>query len=927
MLNPNLISKRQILSNKRRTAKLGLISLLTESEINNLALKHFGVYQDNQLIAYECPYSGKLITNNKEIVLEHIIPTSSLGATILFNTIPVSSSVNGLDEKGSLHLLTWFHSSSKYQNCLSTSRIIKILDYIFDGYDIVISNYLKTPNFFNNNLLEEKTSSLKLIKFTNLTNFTKITSNKKTTFKAIDNIYISFLIDLIKELQVQNVNVKKYQTKLNYLLKLNLFQEIDRYLLFQNILKEILKEKFQDKENIELTYMLNIDIKSLSFNMEEYQTKLEIKNELNSRITNLEIILKEKNIDLLSYFQDIKTNLPFLFKKTNDITLLDINNLIKNIKLSHQTKFNYLKQQIENNEVLTLDIKSFASKIKTLRFKKNQKPAFNIVLKPNELKYLSTSSKKRAQELYLEILKKSLKYNIYPKEDLIYTRSNKLYCNQILAYYHELEVFKVDSIKDLDFRLQRYLMNKYNKIIKKSFLVRLVEWQELNKGDIPSASMFASFEEKYLATKMLAYLSYSPKKHSFNNNFSKEELKYLATSKEQVLNWLYYELYQKAKQYNYPLKIDILPKRLQRPKKKHLIFQEFIDWFLTNQDKLPSEYSKSKTERKIATFYQNIRKICKRETNSFSIPLNREELKTLANSNDLRLLRCYKNIYDKAHIYNIYMEYQEIPKKVASISSLKFKKMFTWIKDKDKTPSIISKDKRELEIGKIFQAIKTLDGHGKNYFQMNLLKEELELLATSTNDIFKNLYQIILFKSLKLNIYSKKDIVYTLENENLYYYYKSYYEDIKKYGNINFRELDVNIQIEIMNKYPNLVSKTSFLKLLDWLKDNEGTPYKERCKVKKIEDSKIGSFWFRIKNVLESSNRKFRFKTMLSKEELKYMALSDDIRLKTCFQRIVQKAIKKKIVINYYPDSLLQKLKREDKEYYSLINKKKLVQK
>jgi len=96
-----LLTIEQIRNNLRRTASEKLISLINKKELEQLALKYYGEYDKNgNLMGYRCPYSGVLITDTKDLVLEHIIPVSSKGGTILFNCIPTSSMVNGYDEKG-----------------------------------------------------------------------------------------------------------------------------------------------------------------------------------------------------------------------------------------------------------------------------------------------------------------------------------------------------------------------------------------------------------------------------------------------------------------------------------------------------------------------------------------------------------------------------------------------------------------------------------------------------------------------------------------------------------------------------------------------------------------------------------------------------------------------------------------------------------
>lgn len=132
-----LISRNQIESNLRRTASYGYISLLNQKQLEELALKHYGVYENNKLVGYTCPYSGELVTNFNDIVLEHIIPVSSTGGTVLFNCIPTSSKVNGSNEKGSKHLLSWWTKKDYF----SAEKLDNLLTYIYEAYDTVFKEH------------------------------------------------------------------------------------------------------------------------------------------------------------------------------------------------------------------------------------------------------------------------------------------------------------------------------------------------------------------------------------------------------------------------------------------------------------------------------------------------------------------------------------------------------------------------------------------------------------------------------------------------------------------------------------------------------------------------------------------------------------------------------------------------------------------
>lgn len=195
------VSKYQMKNNLRRTAKLGLISLLNKNELEQLALKYYGEFDKNgDLIGYQCPYSGDIIKNNKKIVLEHIIPVSSGGGTVLFNCIPTSEKVNMISEKGANHLLTWWKSKKYY----TPEKLDRLLSYIFEAYDIVFKNYT----------IEEIENSYEDIDFDEEN---KYDADNKTTSKEVSQIlkrqaektgiisYLGFINDCINELKEKKI--------------------------------------------------------------------------------------------------------------------------------------------------------------------------------------------------------------------------------------------------------------------------------------------------------------------------------------------------------------------------------------------------------------------------------------------------------------------------------------------------------------------------------------------------------------------------------------------------------------------------------------------------------------------------------------------------------------------------------------------------
>ena len=349
----SLMSKSQITGNLRRTAKKGLISLLNKKELEKLALKYYGITDGNgNYIGYQCPYSGDEIKDIKKLVIEHIIPISSNGGTVLFNCIPTSEEVNKASEKGALHLLYWWTKKDYY----SPEKLDKLLSYIFDAYDIVFKNNTieEVKNSYDDIDIDEKEIS----KEADETTTSSIESQKLKEQAKMTGVisYLGFINDCITELKNKNYDTSKYEIKLKEYETKGIFKEVERYTLFQNILKETIKNKIDEDNRSELTYTLNINISKLMESMKNYQSPEEITKEIQNRIDNIENILDKHNIGIISFFEDSKNN-DILYKKETEITEEDISKLVNEINLSVSDKFNKLCEFVEKNKG-TLPIRS-----------------------------------------------------------------------------------------------------------------------------------------------------------------------------------------------------------------------------------------------------------------------------------------------------------------------------------------------------------------------------------------------------------------------------------------------------------------------------------------------------------------------------------------------------------------------------------------
>ena len=353
--NAELISDTQIYDNLRRASKKGLISLINKNQLINLALKYFGVYDDNHtLIGYTCPYSGRLITDFSELDLEHIIPISSNGGTALFNCIPASKEVNGFKEKSNKNLIEWW-TNSKYWDSDAPKRLKKLVNYILDGYEIVFKEYtaeeVETSYLsmnINDNILKED-DDLTIGK----------SKKKKINKERKIQSYLGFLNQCITQLNNYNIDTNQISDKIKSLEANNIFQDIDRYTLFQNILQKCIKERINENDRSYLRYTLNLDIMKLMKSISS-SNKDEIYNEISNRLINIETLLKENNLSLIDYFESLTelSDNNIIYKNISEISDNNINLFIKEIKVVFSSKVNIFIEMLNDGNSNILSAKN-----------------------------------------------------------------------------------------------------------------------------------------------------------------------------------------------------------------------------------------------------------------------------------------------------------------------------------------------------------------------------------------------------------------------------------------------------------------------------------------------------------------------------------------------------------------------------------------
>ena len=318
-----LITSSQIEANLRRTAEKGYISLLDHYGLEKLAIKYFGIYEEDELIGYQCPYSGELITDYRNLVLEHIIPVSSKGGTVLFNCIPTSVEVNKVSEKGAKHLIDWW-TNSKYWNETAPQRLEKLVNYILEGYNNVFEEY--TIEEVENSYLEididyemEEEADL---------NYTSRNESKLLEKQSQENkihSYLGFLLDCINTLDTYNIDTTNIKNNLKQLEEKEIFKDIERYQTFQNIIQSLIKSKIGDDTQSHLTYLLRFNTKKLMNSIPSNNIN-EIIAEINTRLNNLENLLSENNLSIIEYFKSLGDieDIDIIYKNINSILLITV---------------------------------------------------------------------------------------------------------------------------------------------------------------------------------------------------------------------------------------------------------------------------------------------------------------------------------------------------------------------------------------------------------------------------------------------------------------------------------------------------------------------------------------------------------------------------------------------------------------------------
>ena len=338
----NLISYSQVDGNLRRTADRGLVSELYRRQMNALALKYFGVdsngnYTENKedIVAYRCPYSGEIISDLSTAHLEHILPVSSNGGTVLFNCIPILDKVN-LSKRDEANLLVWWQE----QNYFNYDRLERLIQYMLEAYTLAFKEPSEEELYDYDNSL----NSDDYIENDDLSIDLKDKTSNQTNINIQQTItYYQLINDLINELS-KNRDVSKYNSQLNSLKEQNIFDNIDELEKVINAVQTVFKETLGESSKSYLSYSLNIDMNKL---LSSLKTK-DYESEIRARLSFINELVKDNNKEINDYFESLadieEENILYKYNPHQE----DITYFLNSIRISHKSKIRIFIEMLSN---------------------------------------------------------------------------------------------------------------------------------------------------------------------------------------------------------------------------------------------------------------------------------------------------------------------------------------------------------------------------------------------------------------------------------------------------------------------------------------------------------------------------------------------------------------------------------------------------
>ena len=442
----NLISYSQVDGNLKRTADRGLVSELYRRQMNALALKYFGVdsngnYTENKkdIVAYRCPYSGEIISDLSTAHLEHILPVSSNGGTVLFNCIPILDKVN-LSKRDEANLLVWWQE----QNYFNYDRLERLIQYMLEAYTLAFKEPTEEELYDYDNSL----NSDDYIENDDLSIDLKDKTSNQTNINIQQTItYYQLINDLINELS-KNRDVSKYNSQLNSLKEQNTFGNIDELEKVINAVQTVFKETLGENSKRYLSYSLKIDMNKLLRSLD----KTNYEQEIRRRFEYIQLIIKDNNISITDFFENLKdiNNINLIYYDIDKITDIQKINFIENIKIGHKTKVLTFINMLSNPKYTSYkDGKPDENNIFALRKNKIPFEGYEHINGLNTSRFWSENSVKIIETISAQKEELEKKVNRTPDEE------QKL--NRLNIALKAIDDYNFAKQNDPQYRIEKYI--------------------------------------------------------------------------------------------------------------------------------------------------------------------------------------------------------------------------------------------------------------------------------------------------------------------------------------------------------------------------------------------------------------------------------------------------------------------------------------
>ena len=473
----DLISNWQIKRNLRRSLDSENIALLEKRKLIALSLLYFGKKDDTgKYVTYICPYTGKEYNiseierelekkqsekdDNKRLELEHIMPHSGGGGTVLFNCLLSSVEANGKGEKGNRHLIDWFSQSDYYD----LNRLNRIVCYMLSAYSITYKEYEENGLEFNYEFVDGKEENTDNDELETIRK-EKIESkqNNKTKIEGY-KIYLDQLVNKLKEDNYDTTDIYK---KIKVLEEDGIFKTNKKYELVQRIVEDIFQEGTSDTSY--LTNSLKVDYYRLVDSI-KVENEKEIENEIKERIEIIKGILEKTNKSMKDYYISMKDieDIDILYIPTYKISDNDKGIFEESIKLSPETKINILLEMLryaDEKEFQELLNKDTAKKI-TFKFYKKDENGKKIIEK--DFNVTIGQFWQSHKDTLLDIIYKKEQYEDIRKKLDDYYMDNDTGAKTNEGAKRRREIF-LEMLKNADQKEFQELLNKDNNLTFKTY--------------------------------------------------------------------------------------------------------------------------------------------------------------------------------------------------------------------------------------------------------------------------------------------------------------------------------------------------------------------------------------------------------------------------------------------------------------------------